>query len=92
MKLSSRDVSLSATVGLLDFARSIDLDFSYETMCKITDQLERMCFVDEVEDRHQFWIKLELDTGNALVAERRIKATLIKVERLLRRYAKGTAA
>ena len=86
-KLSMRaTVSLSATVSLLDFARTINIDWDrLETIC---DRIARLRFVDYVEDRHQFWIRLELETSNAEVARKRIEATLAKVERLLNSYAK----
>jgi hypothetical protein len=90
MKLTTRDVSISATVNLLEFARSLPLD--WDRLEKLMPQLERMRYVEEVEDRHQFWIKLELATGNAQTAQRRIDQALIKVERLFRHYAKGATA
>jgi hypothetical protein len=85
-KLTMRDtVCLSATVTLLDFARDINLDWNrIET---ITAQIERLRFVDEVEDGHQFWVRLELETSNPKVARKRIESALAKIERLLRRYA-----
>lgn len=83
--LNSRCVSFSASVSLLDFARTLPLDWD-KMDDVIVPQLERMRYVDYVEDRHQFWIRLELDTGNAATAQRRITATLKKVEALLRRY------
>lgn len=86
-KLTIRDtVSLSATVSLLDFARDIGIDWDrMDTLCA---RIERLRFVDYVEDRHQFWIRLELDTANAATAHNRIEATLAKVERLMRQYVK----
>jgi hypothetical protein len=86
-RLTFRDtVSLSATVSLLEFAREIDIDWKrIDTLCS---RLERLRYVDYVEDRHQFWIRLELDTSNPKTAHKRIAATLAKVERLLRQYTK----
>lgn len=86
-KLSIRDtVSLSATVSLLDFANAIGID--WDRMATICARLSRLRYVDDVEDRHQFWIRLELGTSDTRVARRRIEATLAKVERLLKSYAK----
>ena len=86
-RLTVRDtVGLTATVNLLWFARDINIDWSrIDTICS---RLERLRWVDYVEDRHQFWIRLELDTSNPDVARKRIEATLAKVERLLRSYTK----
>jgi hypothetical protein len=86
-RLTMRDtVSLAATVSLLDFARSLNLD--WDRMETISARIERLRYVDEVEDRHQFWVRLELETSNEKVARKRIEAALAKIERILRRYAK----
>lgn len=83
-RLTSRDVSISATVNLLDFARMLPID--WDRMGPLVTKLEQLQFVDEVEDRHMFWLRLELMTGNAATAQRRIERTLVKIERIIRRY------
>jgi hypothetical protein len=86
-RLTMRDtVNLSATVNLLWFAREIGID--WKRLDTIVSRLERLRYVDYVEDRHQFWIRLELDTSSPETARKRIEATLAKVERLLRSYVK----
>ncbi len=79
-------VSLSATVNLLDFARDIDIDWN--RLDSFVPQLERLQYVDEVNDAHQFYLLLELETSDFKAAERRTKNVLIKAERILRRYRK----
>ena len=81
-------VSISASVNLLDFARDIGLDWS--RLDTIVGQIERLRYVDDVNDAHQFWIKLELETSSPDVANKRIESVLSKVERLLNRYRKDS--
>lgn len=86
-RLTMRDtVNLSATVNLLWFAREIGID--WKRLDTIVSRLERLRYVDYVEDRHQFWIRLKLDTSSPETARKHIEATLAKVERLLRSYVK----
>jgi hypothetical protein len=79
-------VSISATVNLLDFCRDIGIDWG--KVDTFVARLERLRYVDYVEDRHQFWLRLELETSSPETARKRIEETLTKVERLLRQYVK----
>ena len=81
-----RDVAITASVNLLDRARELKLDRDkIDTICYL---IGRLRYVEEVEDRHQFWCKLDLQTSNPDVAARRINDTLAKIERVLLRYHK----
>jgi len=79
-------VYFSATVSLLDRARELDLDWDKtDVVCSLIGALK---YVEDVEDRHQFWCRLELMTGDPETARRRTELTLAKIERILMRYRK----
>lgn len=84
----NNSVMLTCSVNLLDRARELGLDWDKtDTICTL---IGRLRYVDEVEDRHQFWCTLVLDTSNPTTAARRIEATLAKIERILMRYRKAS--
>lgn len=78
-----RDVGWAADVYLLDRARELKIDFRDEHFGKLVRKIERMRYVDEVEDRHQFWARIHPETGNPTVAARRVAAVIDKIERAM---------
>ena len=82
-------VSFQATVSLLDRARELSLFDDWELFGdKIVPAIERLTWVEEVEDAHQFWCKIDPGTSNSETAIKRINATLDKIESIFARYSK----
>lgn len=77
----------SCSVNLFDRGRELGV---FDDMDRFTDklmpQLERLRYVDYVEDRHQFWARIEPETSDPLAAARRVEKVLAKIDRLLVRY------
>lgn len=81
-----RDCSWRCSVNLLDRARELDVFGSYERTEMLVSRIERLRYVAEVEDRHQFWCVIDPETADVRVATRRVEQVLIKIDRLLVRY------
>lgn len=83
-----RDVGWIVHANLLDRARELDVDFSYGRFEALVGRIERLRYVERVEDAHMFWASINPDTCNHNVAARRVAAVLAKIERLLIQYRK----
>jgi hypothetical protein len=77
------------SVSLLDRARELNIDFGFEPFESLVKQIERLRYVDHVEDGHQFWARIEPETSNPAVATRRVERVLMLIERALARAKKA---
>lgn len=82
--------SWSCSVSLLDRARELNIDFDAKPFDKLVGRIERLKYVDYVEDRHQFWATIDPDTANMEVARNRVQRVLDKIEALLLKAKKDT--
>lgn len=86
----SRRGGWTYTVDLLDDARALGV-FDHPKFDKLVERLEGLKHVDYVEDRHQFWVRINPEHGNPIIATQRVMAAIDKIDRLLSQYQRKSA-